>query len=768
MDYKVGTWSPSDAVLPQIDVDCNFAQFYIRESGSIEGLDLNFKAGNWLLFIREYGKENWYQTSGSVIVNTSQNNLFPKAGFYTKIQLDNSGNIIGTADLDEFDLPEHSHDADSISKFDEKAVKSVFNGLQADPACPLEFRYNEKNSSITFYLKVDETSIGINKYGQLESRLAGSSEGGSKPCGGECGNHKHDISSIEGLEEFVDSKFQDINAKPSSDWLDEQTIILNEDGRLTVISSSTVEHNHTLEEIVDFPHQYLEYASNQVFKEIEFTNGKLDLSDSTIGGAIKVINENLLETDIRLNELEKVAGKVVPKEPYNIDKTRLIYKENNTIKVMKVDDLQETFASTGFSVESEMIYPKSGKLSLYLNGTEHFIWNVNEISPSNGMTFTYKGDFYENDENYQNFFEGFKFKFTINDLPENSYNAYFIHSFDGKEIMSESFNFNVYKQPENPYYLKGDVIDVESNDIISGIPCYTSKQNFIVYPYVDNFTSGKYFPINFIKVDGIPLSIDSIENNKIKYNRIVSSLIPPENQVSISIDIFDFFGNKIETKKFDSSKVFYNSSIIEKEYRVGINDFSQTRIPYLNEDLSFTKWDSSLKLFNQQFECYILNDIAYTKPKNFSEFGGPNYNSDFGETIDGRLFKWIELKIHCDNKVKSLKMRFQDEKGNPFEIEKDGQMKEVKVYIGLTTVGDVPLNYIDGQKYFKPWTSLTGKDFNGLDLYRSNEYEKVYSLGSSDYDTSNKDIYLMIAIERSLDLKTLIESLLESLSLNRY
>ena len=51
MNYVVGTWTPESAVLPDIDIDCTFAQFYITESGKIDGLNIDFKVGNWLVYL---------------------------------------------------------------------------------------------------------------------------------------------------------------------------------------------------------------------------------------------------------------------------------------------------------------------------------------------------------------------------------------------------------------------------------------------------------------------------------------------------------------------------------------------------------------------------------------------------------------------------------------------------------------------------------------------------------------------------------------------
>lgn len=847
MEYKVGTWSPSDAVLPQIDTNCKFAQFYITESGKIDGLNIDFVEGSWLIYIKENNKDNWFQANGTVVVNTTQNNLFPPAGFYTKIQLDSTGHIVGTDQLTEKDLPAHTHVANDIKDFEKQIVKEVFDHLQDDQFSPLEFRYSKELNCITISLKVDETTIGINKFGQLEAR-GFSGEGSPQPevdysiiieklqpltekieslekqiieatihtnmesglkvnktedgtllfanvdgdsviinqlgqisinpdalseylnGGGSagCANHTHEIGQIEGLEEYIDDKFLNVSFKPSADWVDEQTIIINENGQLTVVSSSVVEHKHTISDIEDFPHEYMIFASDQFFKNIDFSNGKWDLTSVSIGGAVKALNENALEIENRLIEVEKVAGKVVPAEPYNIDKTNFYYEVIDPIEVMSALTERKVEAGTGFTVESEMIYPLKGELSLILDNNVHHTWSLNDEAPGYGLVFTYKGDFYELDKNYQNFFQGFKFRFSLNGIEEGSHTVNFKHTFDGKSYISKGLTFNTYSQPEGGYIAKSKIHDLVNDKIISGVPCYSAPQKFKIEPFVENFIKNEFFPVDFVKYKDEPLKILKIREKTIYYHPIEVDLPLGENQVSIEYDIYNFLGTKINSHISTSKKVLYNSTTVEQTYRVAPRNFRQTRIPKNNPDLSFTSWNSTWELFQQQIECYIINDIAYSTPRSFADTGGPIYNTDFGETINGEIYKWVELKIPNALKVKSIEMSFKDESGNFLPVKKDGSIDGVYAYLGFAYKDRLPENYIDCQKYYTPWTKINGRDFGGLDLYKSNNEKRSFTLGSTDFNTESCDLYVLLAIKNSLDLKTIVDTILESFNKNKY
>lgn len=773
MNYVVGTWTPESAVLPDIDIDCTFAQFYITESGKIDGLNIDFEVGNWLIYIKENGKDNWFQANGTVAVNTVNNNFYPKPGQYTKIQLDNMGNIIDTHELEPHDLPSHTHNVDEIEGFSDSIVQTVVNHITPDVDCPVKFRWQKETNSIAVSLNVDETTIKVNQFGQLTINSDALPDCSGPSSDIDIDNIKIDVTQVEGLDSYITSKINDSNTiggKNLADLVDEQTIIVNQYGQLTAISSSTVPHTHTLDEISDFPREFLQFASEQSFRDIDFSNGKWDLSTVTIGGAIKEFNEEFASIEKNLDYLNSLAGKVRPQQPYYIDCTKLDYKVLDSIKVVDFNTNEKVDAGEGFSVTSEMIYPMKGKLSLYANDTKLYSWNIDEVYP--GITWTYKGDFYEFDKNYQGFYEGFKFSYFNKTLEEDSYTVYFIHEFEDKVIKSSEFSFNVYRTPESDYVPFIDVMqNVNNTDVISGIPCYNKNQDFIFKPKISNYKASKFYPVDFVRFNDKPLSVTGATENIITFEEITLTLETPNEYVSTSFDVYGFDGKKKMTKKAESNHVLYNDSIIiENEYRVMPTDCSLTRIPSINVNhLGFIDWDSSKELYQGEHECYIINSIAYSEFRDFTKTGGPIYNSDSGESIDEQYYHWCELKMKCPTNIKSLSMKFQNDKGHHFTTNKYGIMNDVKVYFGFSDKETLlPSKYVDGQKHYKPWTAYESREFPGLDLSRSDDYIKTYTLGSTDFQTKDTDLYICLAIARNLNLTVLVDSIKKSFVENAY
>ena len=53
MSNNFGTWSPLTSILPNVEDDLDYKFFYVTESGSVPGLDIEFKVGDWLVYIKE-------------------------------------------------------------------------------------------------------------------------------------------------------------------------------------------------------------------------------------------------------------------------------------------------------------------------------------------------------------------------------------------------------------------------------------------------------------------------------------------------------------------------------------------------------------------------------------------------------------------------------------------------------------------------------------------------------------------------------------------
>lgn len=101
-------------------------------------------------------------------------NLIFDPGFYTKVRIDQHGNILGADQITKSDLPNHTHDLKEITgDFKDKVVEvlSTFFANNADSS--VEFSFDPVTSTVTADIRLDGTTVSKNKYGELTSKNAG-------------------------------------------------------------------------------------------------------------------------------------------------------------------------------------------------------------------------------------------------------------------------------------------------------------------------------------------------------------------------------------------------------------------------------------------------------------------------------------------------------------------------------------------------------------------------------------------------------------------
>lgn len=172
MSNIISTWSPLDVVLPTVTDDTDYAMYYVTDAGAIDGLNISFSVGDWLVYLKKDGVGNWYKTNGIVTFNTSSSANNPDPGFYTRVRLDNNGNIIAADYLEADDLPAHAHtlsdisDQENLVELIKSTVGSMLLGSESNNSVDLVYDKNTK--TISANVNIDGTSIVKNKYGQVE------------------------------------------------------------------------------------------------------------------------------------------------------------------------------------------------------------------------------------------------------------------------------------------------------------------------------------------------------------------------------------------------------------------------------------------------------------------------------------------------------------------------------------------------------------------------------------------------------------------------
>lgn len=174
MNVYYGVWTPTSGALPTV-TDLDFAAYYITESGALNGT--TYTKDKWLVYICEARstlseRTYWRITDGIVTFNPDTHTNVPDAGYYTKVRLDNAGNIIAGADMEMEDLPAEVAEKfeaitdDNLNKLISEQLSNIFTNNTLNP---IQFSYDSKTGKISATLKIDEETIGINEFGQLEA-----------------------------------------------------------------------------------------------------------------------------------------------------------------------------------------------------------------------------------------------------------------------------------------------------------------------------------------------------------------------------------------------------------------------------------------------------------------------------------------------------------------------------------------------------------------------------------------------------------------------
>jgi len=317
MSSNVGIWSPNELILPTVESDLDYKFFFVTESGSIDGLNIVFNSGDWLVYIKKDGVGNWYKTSGGVVsFNMSSSANAPDPGFYTRVRLDQNGNVIDAGYITKDDLPEHTHDIDTITgDWKTKIQKYVVDLFANKTNGTVNFKFDPDTETISADVNIDEDTIVRNEWGELEANVeggSGSSSGGSASSF----TGKIKIKQVEDLSDRLlaidDAIKKNFIICRSNSGLKKQldpdgggtllsvkfdgtSLVLNSDGELSVSPSVLLggatdgsdtacgAHTHTVSQITDFDEKVLELINK---------NQTLDITQIPIDGQTIIINSD--------------------------------------------------------------------------------------------------------------------------------------------------------------------------------------------------------------------------------------------------------------------------------------------------------------------------------------------------------------------------------------------------------------------------------------------------------------------------------------------
>ena len=568
MNTFYGVWTPTSGALPDVK-DLDFAAYYITESGSVPGNSTSFVKDNWLIYICEARgtlseRSYWRVTNGIVLFNPDYHKNVPDPGFYTKVRLDNAGNIVAATDIEYDDLPQEVLDKfeqitdENLNKLIANQLSSIFKNNTLNP---IQLKYDEKTGKIGAELKVDEETISVNEFGQLCA--IGVSEGGGsvsveidttelkelkekvtnienevarirpiegnginlsfkkggvvysvnidenslgfdangKLCvnpdilseyinegsGGQCANHEHKVNQIEGLEDFVkeiinNTSIYNTLVKNISNLVDEETIIINNEGKLEAIATHVQKHLHKMDDITDLNQDIANvWASNQRLHKgndnQDFNKGAILMSSLTIGEVLIAFNELLKEYKEDIENFGNKVGTIEPIEPGLID-TATFIDVSKKMDAFDVNLKEYTKVNSGATIiqTTDVIYLDGSIIHTFIDDVEVGslkAFDDNEktftVGQYNNFNVTYVGDAYPKFKTFQGYYRGFSFTYIAKDLAEGKHTIYFTQENVNSGIVTKSdvieFNtyqdftptceFNIIEQPTPNGYVSG-------------------------------------------------------------------------------------------------------------------------------------------------------------------------------------------------------------------------------------------------------------------------------------------------------------------------
>lgn len=327
MEVFYGVWSPVSGALPTV-TDYDFAAYYITETGALNGT--TYTKDKWLVYICEArGKLSqrsyWRISDGLVVFNPDSHTNVPDAGYYTKIRLDNAGNIVAGADIEMDDLPAELSEKleaitdDSLNKLIAEQLSNIFVNNTLNP---IQFKYDSKTGKISASLKIDEETIGVDEFGQLQALGLVDSDGDSTSASVDLSAYTEALTEIK--QRLSDLEEQTVKITPIAGSginlsvqkggtvfsvdIDENSLSYNSDGQLCVnpdilsdyINSEggdCANHQHTASQITDLEEFVKEIINNTSIYNTLVQNLQNIVDEETI-----IVNSN--------GQLEAIATNV--------------------------------------------------------------------------------------------------------------------------------------------------------------------------------------------------------------------------------------------------------------------------------------------------------------------------------------------------------------------------------------------------------------------------------------------------------------------------
>ncbi len=629
-------------------------------------------------------------------------------------------------------------------------------------------------------LKLDESLITFNADRELtlNQTFLENIQGLDEHFGNQCTVEVslEDLVEIEGLKEWILEQVQDVFKFDIKDYIDESTIILNADGKISAVAMKVQPHTHEIEQIEGLKEKLI-WAVNQNLNldesNLNFQDGSLNLTNKTIGETIVLINNYLKYYTDQIEELKILVGNAKPTEPtYNAGKTLELKGSLGEIECYHLTnpDLLECSKikcqNGEISLEISKLYPIKGNLEVYVNdelvsSTEN-LEKIFENDVVDYLECTKIYDYYSDLEQFIGWYNAADYSIKIPSIIEqpnakitvkhttftNNIPSHIYHSYVG----------SIYKEAVPTLKLIIDQPNLNTR-VVSGIPC-TIENKMTLQPLVENAFTECFLPVevslNFSFLDkDCSTSIKEIDliNKRVFFKETHFEL--DENFYNKSIQVYYTTLFSTFTENFSINDFNYNTTAAEIEgYRViypvaDYTDFQSYKDFNNTEDLSKT------------FESVLINGCMINTPFNYEEIGGYDYSNLISASDKG--YRYCSLKFDVETQILPQAISFEliDAKGSIFEKTKYGTFKDFKCQIGLFKDDILRATLQANTPYeFEGSVDFTDTNFNSLDLYSTTDKKVSLTLGINPKlkDVNKVILFIGCNAEKSLDIQNVINT----------
>lgn len=605
-------------------------------------------------------------------------------------------------------------------------------------------------------VKYDDTYFTLNRQGELTldvSSLNFSGNVGSNDCGG----HEHTADQIKGLDDYIKTYLSTVKITDSlksslEEYVDGDTIII-QDGKLTAVSSGTQQHTHVLDDIEDLDKKRLDWATAQRFhtenSNQDPDNGAVLMSTLTVGEILIAFNQLFSQVSKKLENVSALKTEqsvFKPSEPNDISKAVLTLSGSSLNLLDMKDNLSavQCYKNPVVSTSSR-VWSNGHKLHAYVDGKlveTALCYSTDTFGFTSGKqgNFTIElGDAYPEIPLFQGYYQGYSFSYSLSGLEEGEHTVCFVtENLNTKALTySDKLTVRIYK-PVEPKVQISSISTPKVSGYVSGLARHKSQEisvSWRSYTFSKQYARRLQGIFNDEEYESSQFSEEGFTANS---RKVWVEKANDKGYYEVKISAKNVEGAESEVQTAKLGPFNFDTTTVEEECRVHLSEIpSNSGKPVRFDDYIYAKDLLSEDYIN---EGRIINNIATVADKK------PE-------------MQYVAFRFDVPY-VSNFYVDLKDADGNAFEEERDGTMKNMQLYFGISTSNSVA-KWIDGNS---PYAGYGNNDksfmFSGLDLFRSTKVRRWMTLGKGPLYTTGT-LYIVVGYTSTVDLKALVDSVKE-------